>query len=232
MADDRVAAETATTSESMTRIVLRPITSPLALGFLALGGATLVLSGLQLGWYGPGESTVVALALLLFGFPLQLLASIFGFLSRDVVAATGMGLLAASWLTSGMVMLLTPPGSTSAALGVLLIFTGAALVIPALAASFGKVVPALVLFTASVRFILTGIHQLTGAPAVEAVAGIMGLALLGVALYAALALELEDVQHKTVLPVLRIGMGRDALRGTAAEQVAGVEHEAGVREQL
>lgn len=232
MADGDVAAETATTSESMTRIVLRPITSPLALGFLALGGATAVLSGLQLGWYGPDESTAVALALMVFGFPLQLLASIFGFLSRDAVAATGMGLLAASWLATGMVMLLTPPGSISPALGILLIFAGVALTIPALAASFGKVVPALVLFVASVRFILTGLHQLTGAPAVEAVAGIMGLALLGVALYAALALELEDVQRKTVLPVLRVGMGLEALRATPAEQVSGVEHEAGVREQL
>ncbi len=231
MADDDT-ARTATTAESLTRIVLRPISSPLALGFLALGGATLVLSGQQLGWYGPGESTAVALALILFGFPLQLLASIFGFLSRDVATATGMGVLAMSWLTTGAVTLLTPPGSTSAALGVLLIFAGIALMIPALAASFGKVVPALVLFTASVRFILSGIHQLTGAPAVEAMAGIMGLVLLVVAVYAALALALEDVQRKTVLPVLRVGMGREAMRGTPAEQVAGVEHEAGVREQL
>lgn len=232
MADGGVTAETATTAESMTRIVLRPITSPLVLGFLALGAATLVLSGLQLGWYGPGQSTAVALAMMLFGFPLQLLASIFGFLSRDIVAATGMGVLAASWLTAGAVMLLTPPGSTSGALGVLLLFAGIALVVPALAASFNKVVPALVLFVASARFILTGIHQLSGAPAVEAMAGIMGLALLAIALYAALALELEDVRRRTVLPVLRVGMGREALRGTPAQQVAGIEHEAGVREQL
>jgi len=32
-------------------VFLRPIASPLALGFLALGGATLVLSGSQLGWF-------------------------------------------------------------------------------------------------------------------------------------------------------------------------------------
>jgi hypothetical protein len=31
------------------RIVLRPIGSPLPLGFLALAGATLLVSGLQLG---------------------------------------------------------------------------------------------------------------------------------------------------------------------------------------
>src|SRR5919202_3572728 len=75
-------------------IFLRPIATPLALGFLALGGATLVLSGLQLGWFAPQESMYAALALISFGFPLQLLASIFGFLSRDPAAATGMGILA------------------------------------------------------------------------------------------------------------------------------------------
>lgn len=60
-------------SEVMTRIFLRPIATPLALGFLALGGATLLLSGLQLGWFSPQqESMYVALALISFGFPLQL----------------------------------------------------------------------------------------------------------------------------------------------------------------
>lgn len=230
MADDAPGAQPAI--EAATRIVLRPLASPLALGFLALGGATVVLSGLQLGWFGPGETTAVALVLVLFGFPLQFLAAVFGFLTRDPVAATGMGVLAASWLTTGLVKLLAPPGATSAALGVLLIFAGAALTIPALGASFGKLVPALVLFTASVRFVLSGIYQVTAEIPVQFAAGIVGLVLLGLALYAALALELEDVRHGTVLPVLRRGMGRIAIRGTSTEQFAGIEHEAGVREQL
>jgi hypothetical protein len=37
------------------RIVLRPIASPLPLGFLALAGGTLLLSGLQLGWLAPAQ---------------------------------------------------------------------------------------------------------------------------------------------------------------------------------
>src|SRR5215212_9529988 len=113
--------------EDSTRVFLRPIASPLALGFLALGGATLVLSGLQLGWFAPRESSYVAFALMTFGAPLQLLTSIFGFLARDPAAATGMGVLAASWLTIGLVKLNSAPAATSTVLGVFLVFAGSAL---------------------------------------------------------------------------------------------------------
>ncbi len=47
---NRAAAARRERGEDVARIFLRPIASPLALGFLALGGATLVLSGTQLGW--------------------------------------------------------------------------------------------------------------------------------------------------------------------------------------
>jgi hypothetical protein len=79
--------------ERATRIVLRPIANPLPLGFLALGAGTLVVAGLQLDWFAATEGRSVALILLAFVFPLQLLAAIFGFFARDVVAGTGMGVL-------------------------------------------------------------------------------------------------------------------------------------------
>lgn len=213
-----------------TRVFLRPIASPMALGFLALCGATLILSGMQLGWFPKQESTYGAIALLAFGAPLQLLSSIFGFLARDVVAATGMGVLAASWATTGLVKLFSAPTATSRTLGVFLVFVGAALLIPALGGAFGKLVPALVLLTAAVRFFLTGLYQLTANPGIQYAAGIVGLVLLGIAFYAALALVLEDVRRKTTLPVLRLGEGKEAMEGDLNKQ--GVEREAGVREQL
>jgi uncharacterized protein len=43
----------------------------------------------------------VALILIAFVFPLQLVASILGFLARDVVAGTGMGVLAGAGCRSG-----------------------------------------------------------------------------------------------------------------------------------
>ncbi|MDQ3862332.1 MAG: GPR1/FUN34/YaaH family transporter [Actinomycetota bacterium] len=219
-------------AHAATRIFLRPIASPLALGFLALGGATLLLSGSQLGWFAPRETFYVALALIAFGAPLQLLCCIFGFLARDPAAATGMGVLAASWLTIGLIKLNSTPAATSTVLGVFLVFAGLALLVPAIGAAFGKLVPAIVLLTAAARFFLTGLYQLSANPSLQYAAGVVGLVLLGVALYAALALEIEDAWRKTVLPVLRVGAGKTAVEGSVEDQIEGAGHEAGVREQL
>lgn len=54
---------------------------------------------------------------------------------------------------------------------------------------------------------MTAGYQWTGAAGWTAAAGWMGLALGLVALYTALALELEDTRARTVLPVGRRGVG-------------------------
>jgi hypothetical protein len=105
---------------SRTRITLRPIAGPLALGFFGLAAATVVMSGLQLGWIEPTEGKQVALCILAFTVPLQFTASLFGFLARDAVAATGMGLLSGIWAVVGLVTFTGKPGSTSHALGLFL----------------------------------------------------------------------------------------------------------------
>ena len=79
-----------------TRIVLRPIAGPLAIGFFGLAGATFTVAGLQLAWIPASEGKQVALSVLAFTVPLQFVASVFAFLARDGVVATGMGLSAAS----------------------------------------------------------------------------------------------------------------------------------------
>src|SRR5690606_25015569 len=108
-------------SSATARLVLRPLANPLPLGFTALAGGTFVVSGLQLGWVDAGEGSHVALILLAFVFPLQLVVSILGFLARDIVAGTGMGILAGTWLSVALVMLTSPPATTSDALGLLLL---------------------------------------------------------------------------------------------------------------
>jgi uncharacterized protein len=218
--------------ERAARIVLRPIGNPLPLGFLALAGGTLVVSGLQLGWLQPSEGKDVALVLVAFVVPLQLIASVFGYLARDVVAGTGMGILAGTWLSIALVTLTSPVGSTSDALGLLLLASGAAMLVPAAAAAGGKLVPLAVLGTAGLRFALTGIYQLTASDTWGDVSGYTGLVLCGLGLYAALAMALEDARRETLLPVLRVGSGRSALEGGFEAQLARVEREAGVREQL
>jgi succinate-acetate transporter protein len=205
--------------DGATRVVLRPIGNPLPLGFLALAGGTLLVSGLQLGWLDPAEGQNVALILLAFVFPLQLLASVFGYLGRDVAAGTGMGILSGTWLSIGLVTLVNAPGSTSDALGLFLLLAAVAMCVPATAASTGKLVPAAVLWTTVLRFLVTGLYQLSASGTWEDIAGIVGLALCAIAVYAALALALEDARRQTVLP-----LGR---RNAVVEQ-----GEAGVRQQL
>lgn len=215
-----------------TRIVLRPIASPLALGFFGLAAATFVVAGLQLGWVEPAETHEVALCVLAFTVPLQLTASLLGFHARDAVAATGMGLLSGIWAVLGSVLLSSPPGSTSDALGLFLLVAGVAMWAPASTALAGKVVPALVLGTAGARFVLTGVFELTANHAWEDAAGIVGLVLAALAVYAAYAAQAEDVLDREVLPLGRRGKGRTATEGAYAEQVRPLPHEAGVRQQL
>jgi succinate-acetate transporter protein len=206
------------------RIMLRPIGNPLPLGFLALAGGTLVLAGLQLEWLAPEDGRDVALILIAFVFPLQLLASVFGYLGRDVVAETGMGLLAGTWLSIGLVTLTSPPGAASDALGLFLLLAGLAMLVPASAAATGKLVPALVLLTTALRFTVTGLYQLTEAGGWKTTAGVVGLALCAIAVYSALALALEDARHATLLPVGR--------RTPLQDGLPPLQREAGVREEL
>jgi len=218
--------------EATTRIVLRPLAGPLALGFLGLAAATFVRAGLELGWVEPAEGKKVALIAIAFTVPLQFTASIIGFLARDGVAATGMGLLSGIWLAVGLVTYTSPAGSTSDALGLFLIVAAVAIWIPAGSALLSKLVPALVLGTAGLRFLVTGIYELTRDHAWEEAAGAVGLALAVLAVYASLAAELEDVTRRTVLPLGRRGKGAQALDGVLYDQVAQVQREPGVRLQL
>jgi uncharacterized protein len=208
------------TVDADARVFLRPIANPLPLGFLALAGGSLVVTGLQLGWLAETEGHDVALILLAFVFPLQLVTSVFGYLARDVAAGTGMGLLAGIWLSTALVMLDAAPGATSDALGLFLLIAAVAMTVPAAAAATGKLVPAAVLTAAALRFATTGIYELTASAGWQDVAGVVGLVPCAIGLYAALALALEDARGDTVLPLGR----RHPARGAMAE--------AGVREQL
>lgn len=231
-----MATEPASTSRSSTgptaTVFLRPLATPLPLGFVGLTVATFVLSGLQLGWIPAGESHQVALVLVAFAFPAQLVASVLGFLCRDAAAATGVGVLGGTWLTVGLILLISTPGHTSDTAGLLLFGAGLVLLIPAAASASDKAVATAVLATASLRFFVTGAYEYSGDDGWKTAAGVMGLLLAVVAFYAALALELEGQRHRTVLPTFRSGQGRTATQGTGAEQVEGVAHEPGVRREL
>lgn len=217
------------------RIVLRPLGNPLPLGFIALAGGTLLVSGLQLGWLQSAEGRQVALILMAFVFPLQLLTTVLGYLARDVVAGTAMGVLAGTWLSIGLILLTSPPGAVSDPLGLLLLLSAIAMLIPAAASATGKLVPAAVMVTTSIRFATTGVHELTGDATWQDLSGAIGLLLCALAVYAAAAMAIEDVQRRTILPLGRRGArgaGARSMDGNLEDQLQRIEGEAGVREQL
>jgi uncharacterized protein len=199
---------TVPSSDDGARVVLRPVATPLPLGFLALVLATTVFSAVQLGWVAPDQGRVAAITAVAATVPLQFAVAVLGFLARDPVAVTGMGLLAGTWAVVGLTTLTSVPGTISPGLGVLLLASGVGMLVPAAGAVTSKIAPALVMALAGCRFVVTGVYQLEGSAAWKAAAGWTGLVLAVVALYTALALQLEGGGERTVLPVGRRGNGR------------------------
>jgi uncharacterized protein len=214
------------------RVFLRPLANPLPLGFIGLAGGTIVLAGQQLGWVPTAQAHVVAAGVLLVAVPLQLIACLLGFLSRDPAAATGMGTLAATWGAIGVLTLLSPPGAHSPALGLLLFYLAGAVLVAAGVAALSKGLAALTLALAAARFAVTGVYEYLGGTGWMHAAGWVGLALCVVALLAAAAFAIEDAR-RTLLPATgRVGVGRQAFLGTGLVTTGPVEREAGVRDEL
>jgi succinate-acetate transporter protein len=214
------------------QVVLRPLGAPLAIGLFGLGAATLVLAGLQLGWVGEPEGRQVAAALVGFAFPAQLLAGVFAMLARDGAAATAMLTLSLTWLVVGSTLWISAPGSTSDALGLFLAFAATALTLCAVTTALGKLVPAAVFGVAALRFGLTAVYELSGRAAWEDAAGVVGLGLFALAMYAGWAVALEESKGRALLPLGRRAGGRLAVDGSLFEQVRRVSGEPGVRAEL
>jgi uncharacterized protein len=218
------------------RVFLTPIATPLPLTFLGLLLATMILAGLELGWIPAAETREAGWALLGVPVPLQLTAAVFGFHGRSATAATGSSVLAAAWLGIALNLITSPPDAftPSHAVGMLAFPVAAALLVPALSdLRAGAPLPAAVLTSASVRFVLTGIAAMTESHGVRTATGVAGCVVAAVAFYGALALELEDNSiEDTLLPTFRFRESAQALSGTLDLQVEQLENEAGVRKNL
>ena len=215
-----------------TRVVLRPIASPLPLGFAGLAVASATLAGTELGWIGHSDVVHAGLIAFIFAPLVQVIACVFGFLSRDAVAATGIGVLAATWAAIGAVSVTSRAGATSHALGTLLLVAAAAVLVSATVAAAAKLVPAIVMGLAAARFAVTGIYEFVPDSGWKTATGIVGLVTALAALYGMASLETESMFRSPLLPTLRRGAGRQALAGDLPAQVSDVAAEAGVRKQL
>jgi uncharacterized protein len=215
-----------------TRIFLRPFGSSFPLALAGLAIASLLTTGLEWSWFPITQSHQVGLLLLVAVVPIQLLAAAVAYPTRDGATASGIGILAATWAAYGLSKATSAPGSTSGALGLVLLMAAGVLAGAAMSQSFGKLLPGLVLGLAAARFACTGLYELTAATGWQDTAGAVGLAVAAGALYLVWALEIEDARDHTVLPTLRRGRGRLDAGPPLSRSRDGLDHEPGVRAQL
>jgi succinate-acetate transporter protein len=211
------------------RIVLRPMASPMPLGFYTVAIASVLVSALQLGIIGPGDQREVAL-LILPAFAIQLIVGIACIAARDSIAATLMTSFAGTWLADALFYLYGKPG-TSGAVAVFF-FTFFVFITMLAFAARPKAALFAVLLVAGPRFFVSGLAAASGNADLSKAGGALGFLLAAVAMYTAFALLLEDVRGHTVLPVGRSGPARDAIEGTIESQLSGYEHMAGIRRTL
>lgn len=218
--------------EDVTRVVLRPIASPLPLGFFAFGIGSVLQSALQFGLIPQVDIQNLALLFGAFVFPLEILAALLAYFARESVGATILSIIAFSWLGTAVVTYASAPDPTSPTVGYLYLSIAVILLLLGAVGVLGKPLLATVMFLAFFRYGLNGIYELTSTAGVQSASGVIGCLIFALSLYGGLALALEDVQHRTVLPFGRRGEARDAIEGDLGDQVGQVGKEAGVRKQL
>lgn len=217
--------------QELTRIVLRPLASPLPLGILALAFGSILLTALQLQWLPPVDGSQVGVVVLVLVVPLELMAAVVAFLIRDVVMATGLGLLVGGWSASSVLLLMGRPGELSPVLGTVAIALGVALLVPAVSAAAEKPAAAALFVVAAGRFGLTAAYELGAGDHWATASGAVGIVLVTTAAYSALAFALEDARHHAVLPVSRRATSASALSGDMSAQLEDLATEAGVRQE-
>lgn len=216
-----------------TRIVLRPLASPLPLGLFAFALGSLVVGVSQLGAFGPGggDPTVTAMLAAFVALP-QLLAAVIAFLTREATVATLLALVGMSWPANIVVLALNPGAMTVAPRGVLFLGLGTILLLLGVAALAAKPFVGTLVLAAGARFVVNGVYDVTAIGWVEVVSGIAALVTAVLACYLALALALEDSRHQTVFPTGRRGAAARAFSADLDTQLGSLHHEAGIRNQL
>jgi succinate-acetate transporter protein len=215
--------------QAITRIVLRPIGSPLPLGFFTVAIDNVLVSTLQWGMLPAADRQAVAL-IVAPAFVVQAIAGLFAIGARDSSAGTLMLSFATTWLVDALVLYLWPSGA-AAALGIFYVVF-AVFISFMLAGALLKRALAAVLAVTAPRFLIAGLAELTGNQALSKAAAVLGFLLAAVAMYTAFALLLEDSHGREVLPIGRQGAARQATHGTLAVELRDIERSAGVRRTL
>jgi succinate-acetate transporter protein len=192
----------------------------------------LLLGGIGLGWVTGHDVRTAGILLATFVFPLEFLSAAIAFLARDTAGAASLGFFSTSWLALGLAHAMSTPGTRSSAVGLFLIGFATMVLALAVATARGKPLLAVLLVTAAARAAVSGVQELGGPHVLRRVDGGLAVAIFVFSVYGGLALLLEDMRQRPLLPVLRIGAARRALRDDLPGQLERVQREAGVRPQL
>ncbi|GAA5059616.1 acetate uptake transporter family protein [Streptomyces similanensis] len=218
-------------SEAAT-ITVRPYGNPLPLGFFSFGIGMALTAGAALGAIGGDQIRPLGVLLAVFVFPVQFLAAVMAFLARDTAAAAALGLFAASWAALGVLHIVAPTQSTSAAVGMFLSAFALMLLPLAVTGFLGKTLLGVVLSVSTLRAALAAAYQLGAPHAFELANGAAASLLVALACYAGTAFLVEDLRQRTVLPIRRRGEARRAIESDLGDQHARLPREPGVRKQL
>jgi uncharacterized protein len=216
-------------AQAMTRIVLRPIGSPLPLGYFTVAIDNVVTSTLEWGLVPAADRRAVAL-IVFPAFIVQAIVGLFAFGARDSIAGTMMLSFATTWLVDTLILYLDPPGA-AAALGIFYVVF-AVFILLMLTSALSKRALAAVLVVAAPRFLIAGLAEITGSHGLSKTAAVLGFLLAAVSLYTAFALLLEDTRGREVLPIGREGAARAAIHGTLSTELRDIERQPGVRRTL
>ena len=215
--------------QAMTRIVLRPIGSPLPLGFFTVAIDNVLVSTLQWGVLPVADGRAVAL-IVFPAFIVQAIAGLFALAARDSIAGTLMLSFATTWLIDALIFYVHPPGA-AAALGMFYVVF-AVFILFMLVSALAKRAILAVLVVSVPRFLIAGIGDITGNQAISQAGAALGFLLAAVAMYTAFALLMEDSHGREVLPIGRTGSAREAIHGNLDVELRGIERQPGVRRTL
>jgi len=214
------------------RVVVHPYATAMPLGCFAFGIGNTIVAAFLAHWIPVSDTQTVAFITLAFVAPLELIASIMAFLSRDSGAATAMGIFAGGWIIYGMQLLAFGAGASSPATGIFLILLALCLAILAVASFTGKPLIASLFCVAMLRSTTAGLLEFRSSGPLTIATVWLGLLVAALAFYCGFGLLLEDVMQRPLQMMYRTGKAKKAMVASLSEQLENVAREAGVRQQL
>ncbi|MGI8959197.1 MAG: hypothetical protein ACR2IV_05445 [Bryobacteraceae bacterium] len=218
--------------QTAVRVVVHPYATALPLGCFAFGIGNTLASAFGLHWIPASDTPILAVMMLAFVAPLELIPCIMAFLSRDTGAATAMGIFAAGWVVQGIQLLMAGQGTASPATGIFFLLLALCLAILAGGTFSGKPLLGALLCVALLRSIGASLLQFGIAGGVDVITAALGFLLAFLAFYCGLGLLLEDINQKPLPMMFRRGKAQAAMVDGLQQQLERVSTEAGVRQQL